>query len=137
GLTLARVLHVHGIPATVYEAEASAGARTQGGMLDIHEYNGQLALKAAGLFDEFRRIIHEGGEASRVLDQHGTVLLDDPDEGGQGRPEVHRGALRRIRLDSRPDGTVRWGHKVTAVRALGDGRHELAFGDGSTVTTSL
>ena len=137
GLTLARVLHVHGIAATVYEAEASAGARAQGGMLDIHDCDGQLALKAAGLFDEFRRIVHEGGEASRVLDQEGTVLLDEPDDGNRGRPEVHRGDLRRILLDSLPDGTVQWSRKVTAVRPLGDGQHELRFADGSTATTSL
>ena len=137
GLTLARVLHVHGIAATVYEADASVDARTQGGMLDIHDCDGQLALKAAGLFDAFRRIVHEGGEASRVLDQHGTVLLDEPDDGTGGRPEVHRGELRRILLDSLPDGTVQWGRKVTAVRSLGDGKHELTFADGSTVTTSL
>jgi 2-polyprenyl-6-methoxyphenol hydroxylase-like FAD-dependent oxidoreductase len=137
GLTLARVLHVHGIPATIYEAEASADARTQGGQLDMHEYNGQLALEAAGLTEEFRAIIHEGGEATHVLDQHGTVLLDEPDDGTGGRPEVLRGDLRRILLDSLPDEMIQWGRKVTDVRSLGDGRHELIFADGATVTTSL
>jgi 2-polyprenyl-6-methoxyphenol hydroxylase-like FAD-dependent oxidoreductase len=137
GLTLARVLHVHGIPATIYEAELSADARTQGGQLDIHEYNGQLALEAAGLTEEFRAVIHEGGEATRVLDRHGTVLLDEPDDGTGGRPEVLRGDLRRILLESLPDGTIQWGRKVTGVRPLGDGRHELSFADGASVTTSL
>ncbi|MFK4442361.1 2-polyprenyl-6-methoxyphenol hydroxylase-like FAD-dependent oxidoreductase [Caballeronia udeis] len=137
GLTLARVLHVHGIAATIYEAEASANTRSQGGMLDIHEYNGQLALKAARLFDQFLAIIHAGGQASRVLDKDGKVLLDEPDDGTGGRPEVPRGELRRILLDSLPAGTVRWGHKVTAVSPLGGGRHVLTFADGSTATTDL
>ena len=137
GLTLARVLHVHGIAATVYEAEASANARAQGGMLDIHEYNGQLALKAAGLFDKFLEIIHPGGQASRVLDKHGNLLHDDPDDGTGGRPEVPRGELRRILLESLPTNTVRWGHKLTEVSPLGDGRHLLTFADGSTATTNL
>jgi len=137
GLTLARVLHVHGIPATVYEADPSAASRTQGGQLDIHRDDGQRALADAGLTDEFRAIIHEGAEASRVLDQHGKLLYDEPDDGTGQRPEVLRGDLRRILLDSLPDRTVRWGHKVTGVRPLGAGRHELAFADGSTATSGL
>lgn len=137
GLTLARVLHVHGIAATIYEAEPSAQTRAQGGQLDIHAHDGQLALKAAGLTDEFHTIIHAGGEASRALDQHGNVLLDEPDDGNGGRPEVLRGDLRRILLDSLPAKTIQWGRKLTGVAALGDGRHELTFTDGSTVGTEL
>ncbi|MCZ9343159.1 FAD-dependent monooxygenase, partial [Streptomyces sp. TRM76130] len=137
GLTLARVLHVHGIPATVYEAEASPTARAQGGMLDIHDHNGQLAVKAAGLYEGFRGLVLEGRQASRALAPDGTVLLDEPDDGTGGRPEVQRGELRRLLLDSLPEGTVRWGRKVTGVRPLGRGRHQVTFADGATVGTDL
>ncbi|NUT11583.1 MAG: FAD-dependent monooxygenase [Nonomuraea sp.] len=137
GLVLARVLHVHGIPSTVYEAEPSPTARTQGGMLDIHDYNGQLALEAAGLADAFRELVLEGRQAMRILDRDGTVLFDEPDDGTGGRPAAQRGDLRRMLLDSLPPGTVKWGHKVGGVRALGDGRHEVTFADGATAATSL
>ena len=137
GLTLARVLHVHGIPATIYEAESSPTARTQGGMLDIHEHNGQPALAAAGLLEQFRDLVLEGREATRVLAPDGTVLLDEPDDGTGTRPEVQRGELRQLLLDSLPEGTVRWGHKVTGVRVVKPGRHEVSFADGSSVLTGL
>lgn len=137
GLTLARVLHVHGIPAAVHEADPSPSARTQGGMLDIHDYNGQLAVEAAGLMDEFHAIVLEGRQAMRVLDRDGTVMFEEADDGTGGRPEVMRGELRQMLIDSLPAGTVRWGHKVTGTRALGEGRHEVAFADGTTVTADL
>ena len=72
-----------------------------------------------------------------MIDPQGAVLLDEPDDGTGGRPEVLRGDLRRILLDSLPDETIQWGRKVAGVQPLGDGRHELTFADGSTVTTGL
>ncbi|MEU5637886.1 NAD(P)/FAD-dependent oxidoreductase [Streptomyces rishiriensis] len=137
GLILARVLHVHGIAATVYEAETSPTARAQGGMLDIHDHNGQLALRAAGLTDRFRSLILPGRQALRLLDRDGTVLFEEPDDGTGGRPEVQRGELRRMLLDSLPAGAVRWGRKATGVRSLGEGHHEVTFADGATAVTSL
>ncbi|MFI5937647.1 FAD-dependent oxidoreductase [Actinoplanes sp. NPDC051494] len=133
GLTLARVLHVHGIAATVYEAEPSRAARTQGGMLDIHEENGQVALRAAGLYEGFHALVHPGGQAMRILDKAGTVLLDQADDDNGGRPEVNRGQLRDLLLDSLPEGTVRWGAKVTGARPDGG----LTFADGSSLTADL
>jgi 2-polyprenyl-6-methoxyphenol hydroxylase-like FAD-dependent oxidoreductase len=137
GLVLARVLHVHEIAATVYETDATADARTQGGQLDIHEHDGQIALAAAGLTAQFRAIIHEGGEATRVLNPNGEALFDEPDDGTGGRPEVLRGDLRRILLDSLPADTVQWGHKLTSVRPLGNGQHEIEFENGSTTVSDL
>ncbi|MFI1994756.1 FAD-dependent oxidoreductase [Actinoplanes sp. NPDC020271] len=137
GLTLARVLHLHGIASVVHEAEPSPAARGQGGMLDIHDYNGQLAVAAADLMDEFRALAIEGRQAFRLAAPDGTVLFDKADDGTGGRPEVQRGELRQMLLDSLPPGTVRWGRKVTGARSLGDGRHEVTFADGSAEVTDL
>ncbi|MEZ2298597.1 FAD-dependent oxidoreductase [Variovorax sp. RCC_210] len=137
GLMLARVLHVHGIASTVYEAEASPAARTQGGMLDIHDDSGQVALKTAQLYDEFVGLIHSGGQATRVLDRDATVLLDQPDGGSGGRPEVRRADLRALLLKSLPIGTVHWGRRVESVRAAAHARHAMTFADGSVVKADL
>ncbi|MEU1010857.1 NAD(P)/FAD-dependent oxidoreductase [Streptomyces sp. NPDC005890] len=137
GLALARVLHVHGIEAALFDLEASAGARTQGGMLDIHEDSGQEALRAAGLYEEFLARIHPGGQATRVLDRHGTVHLAEPDDGTGGRPEIDRGDLRALLLGSLPAGTIHWGAKVTDARPLDGGRHRVTLADGTGFTTDV
>ncbi|WP_016910565.1 FAD-dependent oxidoreductase [Streptomyces xiaopingdaonensis] len=137
GLIAARVLHVNGIESAIFEREASATARTQGGMLDIHEDSGQKALHAAGLHDGFLEIVHEGGEAMRLLGPDGTVHVAEEDDGSGDRPEADRGDLRDLLLNSLPDGTIHWDRKVTGARALGDGRHEVTFADGSALTTDL
>ncbi|RSN60846.1 FAD-dependent oxidoreductase [Amycolatopsis sp. WAC 04182] len=137
GLTSARVLHVNGIEAAVFDLDASPSARTQGGMLDIHVDSGQEALRAAGLHDEFRAIVHPGGEALRILDRHAIVHHEEIDEGDGGRPEVARGDLRDLLLGSLPEGTVRWGAKVTGAHPLGGGRHEVVLADGTKFTTDL
>ncbi|WP_037604333.1 FAD-dependent oxidoreductase [Streptacidiphilus rugosus] len=132
GLTLARVLHVHGIDAVVYEREASRFARGQGGMLDIH--SGQRALREAGLLDRFFAIARGEGQDLRLLEPDGTLLLqeDTPDDAPLTRPEVDRADLRDLLLDSLPEGTVRWGHAVTSA---GDG--VLRFADGGSARYDL
>ncbi|EJN08343.1 NAD(P)/FAD-dependent oxidoreductase [Herbaspirillum sp. YR522] len=137
GLTLARVLHLHGIASSVYEAEPSADSRPQGGMLDIHDYNGQLALQDARLLTRFRALVLEGRQAMRILSPDGRVLFENQDDGSGGRPEVQRGELRQMLLDSLPAGVVHWGYKVADVRSLGGGHHDVRFANGESITTQL
>ena len=127
GLTFARVLHVHGISSTVFDADASACARTQGGQLDLHEHNGQAALALAGLTDEFRAIVHQGGAASRVMGQDGVVLAEAEDDGSMDKPEALRGDIRQILLDSLPDGTVRWGKKCVSAQSARSARGAIGL----------
>ena len=136
GLTLARVLYVNGIPSKIYEADASPNARTQGGQLDIHEYNGQVALEKANLMDEFHSIIHEGADAAKIVDTNGELLLEVPADEENGRPEVLRGDLRQILIHSLPEETIEWNKKVDHIEEIQHGEYKVVFRDESFVNTT-
>jgi 2-polyprenyl-6-methoxyphenol hydroxylase-like FAD-dependent oxidoreductase len=109
GLALARILHVHGIAATVLELDAGPTARNQGGSLDLHAESGLRALELAGLTADFERAARYDDQDVYVYDAAGALLYAEVGAGG-GRPEIDRAQLRRILLDSLPTGTIEWGH---------------------------
>ncbi|MFI5838259.1 FAD-dependent oxidoreductase [Catenuloplanes sp. NPDC051500] len=145
GLALAAILHRHGVEAALFDLDSGPDARTQGGMLDIHDDSGQEALRAAGLHDRFVTLIHRGGQEMRILDGDAVLHYASaaPEDEVAGRPEITRGALRDLLLSALPPGAVRWNSRITSVRPLDDGhsldggRHEVRLADGTVFTTGL
>ncbi|GGN32350.1 monooxygenase [Streptomyces kronopolitis] len=138
GLALARILQLHGRSVTVFEREAATGARPQGGSLDIHGGTGQVALRAAGLLDRFRALARPEDQVWRVVDPVTAAVL--PLSGPQhddDSPEIDRGQLRGLFLDSLTEDTVRWGRAVTGATPLGDGSWRLRLDDGTTEDADL
>ncbi|MBN8942108.1 MAG: FAD-dependent monooxygenase [Rhizobiales bacterium] len=129
GLTLARILHLNGMAATVFELDAHPLARPQGGSLDMHAETGQRALRLAGLEDAFRTLARYEDQGGKVYHPDGRLLFEETDFEGD-RPEIDRTQLRQLLLDALPEGMVRWGQKVAAVRPLADGRHAVVVEGG-------
>lgn len=120
GLMLARLLQRQGLAPVVFERDAHAGERPQGGSLDLHVETGLRAMRRAGLRAEFEAAARPEDQGDRLYDPAGNLLFDR-DGSGDDRPEIDRTALRRILLDSLAPGTVRWGSRVGAVVPEGDG----------------
>ncbi|MGW4465442.1 FAD-dependent oxidoreductase [Micromonospora sp. NPDC004704] len=132
GLTLARILHRHGIDAVVYEREASRAARSQGGSLDLHPESGQHALAEAGLAGRFRSEARPEGEEHRILDPAGRTLVHHKPSPGSfsGRPEIDRSVLRDLLLDSLPGDAVAWQHRLLSATPRSGGGFGLTFQGG-------
>jgi 2-polyprenyl-6-methoxyphenol hydroxylase-like FAD-dependent oxidoreductase len=132
GLTLARILYTRGIAATVFERDAHALERPQGGTLDLHVGSGQAAMRQAGLDAAFKIVARYEDQGMRVLDKTGKVLLDQPGGVGGDRPEVDRTELRRILVESLRPETVRWGYVLCDARPVSGGTVRLDFANGDS-----
>lgn len=113
GLTLASILVRNGITPTVFEHDASPEARTQGGSLDLHPGTGQAALAACGLTSQFEKLARYEDQVFTLGDKHGNLVFELKDRDG-GRPEIDRGQLRQILLDSIPESVIKWDHHLVA-----------------------
>ena len=138
GATLARLLQMRDFEAKVFERDASATARPQGGSLDLRADSGQRAVDAAGLTAAFAAVSREDAKAFRMLDAHGTEMPGAGEETHEDPgPEVDRADLRRLLLDSLAPDTVTWGHAVQGVHPAEDGRWRLEFEDCPSFTADL
>ncbi|MGI4828152.1 MAG: FAD-dependent oxidoreductase [Janthinobacterium lividum] len=122
GLTLARLLQQGGAHVSVYERDQSRSARVQGSALDLHEDSGLAALEAGGLMDAFWANHRPDLDRLRLTDTQGTVLHDHSRQmSGVGkRPEIERGPLRELLLDSLQPGTVEWNCKLESAESRGE-----------------
>jgi len=138
GLTCARILQRRGMAVTVYDRDPGHDARNQGGTLDLHADNGQIALREAGLLDEFFELARPEGQEMRQLDPAGAMTFHKVPEADElFKPEIDRGQLRDLLLDSLHPGTVQWGRTLDTIGGPVDGPRQLHFTDGTTVETDL
>jgi 2-polyprenyl-6-methoxyphenol hydroxylase-like FAD-dependent oxidoreductase len=138
GLTLARLLQMNGAKVTVYERDVNKDARAKGATLDLHEESGLKALHHARLMDAFRANYRPGADKLRIIDKHANIVLDDyeKDKEETSRPEIDRGPLQTILLDSLLTGTVVWGRQFVSLSPQGDG-WEIEFKSGQAVTADI
>ena len=138
GLTLARLLQMNGADVKVYERDAHKDARPKGATLDLHEESGLLALKEAGLMAAFLANYRPGAEKLRITDKYANIIFDDHDYISRdiSRPEIDRGPLQQILLDSLQPGTVVWDSQFLNMKLQGDG-WKIEFKNGIAVTADI
>ncbi|MEH2314162.1 MAG: NAD(P)/FAD-dependent oxidoreductase [Nostoc sp.] len=138
GLTLARLLQLKGANVKVYERDFNKEARMIGSPLDMHEESGMEALRKANLVGEFKKNFRPGADKMLIFNERAKIFFSDhetkPDEdfGSEHfRPEIDRGPLRNILLESLQLETVVWDSHFISMEKQNEG-WLLHFKNGSS-----
>jgi len=127
-----------GADVTVYERDANQNARQQGATLDLHQESGLRALEQAGLTEAFKANYRPGAEKLRIMNKTAGMVLDEHLKPRQEnlRPEIDRGPLQQILLDSLRAGTVIWGSHFETLTPQ-NGSWKLTFKSGASAMADL
>lgn len=147
GLTLAGLLQLKGVNVKVYERDFNKDVRVQGATLDLHFESGLKALKAAGLIDAFKENYRPGADKGRVVDKHANIIYDEHTKPADesfaedldsewARPEIDRGPLRNMLLNSLGPDTVVWDSQFVSMAQV-EGVWKLEFKNGTTATADI
>lgn len=143
GLTLARLLQLKGADVKVYERDLNRQVRVQGATLDLHAESGLKALEEAGLMEAFKAKYRPDNDKLRVLDADLNIIYDQHlevssvDFGHEHfRPEIDRGPLRDMLLDSLKQDTVVWNSHITSLENV-DGTWKIIFQNGDTAMADI
>jgi 2-polyprenyl-6-methoxyphenol hydroxylase-like FAD-dependent oxidoreductase len=138
GLTLAKLLQLKGASVQLYERDFDKNARVQGSPLDLHDDSGLAAIRKANLFNEFKQNFLPRADRKLITNEHAEVFFSDHDtklEENFGseyfRPEIDRGTLRKILLESLQPETVVWDSHFISMDAQKEG-WLLQFKNGSS-----
>lgn len=137
GLMLGLLLQRQGFSFTIYERGYQNMHSDRGGSLDIHDDSGQLPLKEAGIFENFRKHARYEGEDTRIVNKDGEILYDEDAEGEGNRPEIDRGKLCDIIMEQIHPENIKYGFKFEKLIQRDNGEVKLVFENGTTVMTNL
>ncbi len=100
----------------------------QGSPLDMHEGSGAAALSKANLVDEFKRNVISGADKKIIVNEQAAIIFSDHEtqasdnlDSNQFHPEISRGALRKILLESLQPGTVLWDSHFISMEKQNEG----------------
>lgn len=142
GLTLARLLQMKGIHVKVYERDVNKNARVQGAIVDLHYDSGLKAIEAAGLMEAFKANYMQGAERIRSANQDLSIIEDEVNDANMSfghphfRPEIDRGILRNVLLDSLLPDTVIWDSQFVSMQQV-DGCWEMQFKNGTAALADI
>lgn len=143
GLTLARLLQLKGADVKVFERDLNKNARVQGAPLDLHDDSGLAAIRKADLLEEFKQNYLVGADRELIMNENAEIFFSDhedkPEEnfGHQHfRPEIDRGTLRKILLESLQPETVVWDSHFVSMEKQNEG-WLLHFKNNTTVYADI